>query len=96
MVLSDRIFSQHEKPQRQFGRKFKLFNQKYCQGQLQPTGEPNREMTNQNPKWQQRKAILRDINNRRKALLNSSWENNTTENSEYHSLPQKIPQVIYL
>ena len=75
-------------------KKIQTLQSKVSQGQLQTAGEPNREMTNQNPKWQERKTILKDINNRRKALLNSSWENNTTENSEYHSLPQKIPQMV--
>ena len=70
-------------------KKIQTLQSKVSQGQLQPAGEPSREMMNQNPKWQERKTILKDINNRRKALLNSSWENNTTENSEYHSLPAK-------
>lgn len=67
-------------------KKIQTLQSKVSQGQLQPAGEPNREMANQNPKWQERKTILKDINNRRKALLNSSWENNTTDNGEYHKI----------
>ena len=70
-------------------KKIQTLQSKVSQGQLQPAVESNGEVTNQNPKWQERKTILKDINNRRKALLNSSWENNTTEHGMYHCLTQK-------
>ena len=70
-------------------KKIQTLQSKVSQGQLQPAVEPNGEVKNQNPKWQERKTILKDINNRRKALLNSSWENNTTEHGMYYYLYKK-------
>ena len=67
---------------------------KVSQGQLQPAVEPNGEVAYQNPKWQERKTILKDINNRRKALLNSSWENNTTEHGMYQC-PSKNMIIVF-
>ena len=71
-------------------KKIQTLQSKVSQGQLQPAVEPNGEVANQNPKWQERKTILKDINNRRKALLNSSWENNTTEHGMYQSPSKNI------
>lgn len=66
-------------------KKIQTLQSKVSQGQLQAaaveSSHQREETTNQNQKWQGRKTILKDINNRRKALLNSSWENNTTENA---------------